>query len=219
MTANIDKVNALTAFIQADKFGLREWGNRGLNPSDNEMCKFLQDTFNDIAEELKSTILADKKSSSLKPILKAGLRLFPNSAYDTEEKEFICDTFNTLAKIIDVDFASTLNKWLYGSLLSALLKIGKILNPEKIIYTLQQPCNKCGIELETHVNKIEQGIPDTNWFIVKCNNCKALNLLTLEPDIKGMKFGNYELVENLFKQDYTYEQAQIRLEQITTYRK
>jgi len=214
-----DQSEALITFIQTDKFCLSAWNERGLNASDNEMCKFLQDTFNDIAEELKSAIIANKKSNSLKSILKTGLKLFSKNDYDTEEKEFICDTFSTLAKIVDIDFASTLNKWLYGSLLSSLFKIGRILTPEKIIHTLQQPCIKCGTELETHIKKTEEGIQDTNWFIIKCNNCRELNLLTLEPNIKELEFGNYELVENLFKQDYTYEQAQTRLEQIKFYRK
>ena len=218
MTAYNDKIDALITFIQTDKFSSRAWEKRGLNPSDNEMCKFLQDTFNNIGEELKSALVADKKCNSLKSILKAGLKLFTKSDYDTEEKELICDTFNTLAKIVNVDFASTLNKWLYGPQLSSLFKIGKIFNPEKIVYTLQQPCVKCRTELETHIKKIKEGIPDTNWFVVKCNNCKELNLLTLEPNIGELKFGNYELVENLFKQDYTYEQAQMRLEQIKLYR-
>jgi hypothetical protein len=219
MTAYNNQIDALIAFIQTDKFCLSAWDERGLNPSDNEMCKFLQDTFNNIAEELKMTIISNKKGGALKSILKTGLKLFSKSDYDTEEKQFICDTFNTLAKIVDVNFASTLNKWLYGSLLSSLFNIGRILKPEKIIHTLQQPCVKCGTELETHIKKIEEGIPETNWFIVKCNNCKELNLLTLEPNIKELEFGNYELVENLFKQDYPYEQAQTRLEQIKLYRK
>jgi hypothetical protein len=219
MNTQNDIIDSLTAFIKRDKFSTDEWDERGLNQSDNKMCEYLQATFNDIAEELKSAIIADKKSPSLKSILKNGLKRFSKNHYDTEEREFISDTFNMLSKIVDVDLASTLNKWVYGFLLSSLFKMGQILNNEKIIYTLQQPCVKCETELETQIKKVQEGIPDTNWFIVKCNKCGELNLLTLEPNIKELKFGNYELVENLFKEDYTYDQAQTRLDQIKLYRK
>lgn len=156
MTAYNNQVDAIITFIKTDKFGPKAWDERGLKPSDDKMCTYLQDAFNDIAEELKTAIIANKKERSLKSILKTGLELFSKNDYDTEEKEFICDTFSTLAKIVGVDFASTLNKWLYGSLLSSLFKIGRILNPGKIIHTLQQPCVKCETELELTLKKLKR---------------------------------------------------------------
>lgn len=214
-----DKINALQEFINEEKFSAIAWNNRGLNQSDEDTCDYLQETFNEVAEKLKLALIANKKNGHLKSILKASLKLFPKNNYDTEEREFICDTFNSLSKLVDVNFASALNNWLYGPLLPLLLRIKNSVNPEKIVYTLQQPCIKCGTDLETYIKKVEEGIPDTNWFIVKCNVCTELNLLTLEPNIKELKFGNYELIENLFKEKYSYEQAQIRLEQIKLYRK
>ena len=65
----------------------------------------------------------------------------------------------------------------------------------------------------------EIGIPEYGWYLVKFKNCKELNLLSCGADIKEIKFGNYEYVETLNKNEYTYEQALIRLEQIKIFRK
>jgi hypothetical protein len=46
-----------------------------------------------------------------------------------------------------------------------------------------------------------------------------LNLLSHGPDVKEVRFGNYQIVEHLPKDEYTYEQAQTRLEQIKIFRK
>ncbi|MEI9946453.1 MAG: hypothetical protein WDN26_19810 [Chitinophagaceae bacterium] len=80
--------------------------------------------------------------------MKQDLSKFNKLDYDTEEKEFICDLFHELSTIADIDFKDDLNKWLYGSVLTTLLKLKNILNPEKIVETLTQPCTNCGTQLE-----------------------------------------------------------------------
>ena len=155
----------------------------------------------------------------MKNVLKQELSKFNKLDYDTEEKEFICDLFHEIATTINVDFKDNLNKWLYGSLLTTLLKIKNVLNPEQIVDTVKQPCTKCRTQLESYIMRREIGIPEYGWYLVKFKNCKELYLLSCGTDIKEIKFGNYEYVETLNKNEYTYEQALIRLEQIKMFRK
>jgi hypothetical protein len=108
---------------------------------------------------------------------------------------------------------------MYGSALTALLKMKEFLNPEKIIDTLTQPCTKCGTSLNTYIKQERDGIPDSSWVVAKCNNCNELNLISLKENIQRLQFGAYSLIETLNKEQYNREQALVRLEQIKVYRK
>ena len=156
------QVDKLLLFRQRDKFSLSAWNDRGLNPSSVELCEQLTKLFHSGADNLIKAINNKCSEKQLKSILKSELGNFNKFDYDTEEKEFICDLFHELATIVNVDFNDSLNKWLYGSRLTALMKIQKILKPEKIVKTLKQPCTKCETELETLILRMEEGIPDTS---------------------------------------------------------
>jgi len=214
--AQIDK---LIEFKQRDKFSATAWNDRGLNPSSNKLCQQLNKLFNSCADNLIEAISKKYSDRQIKTVLKNKLVSFNKHEYDTEEKEFIIDLFYELSTIVNIDFKDNLNKWMYGSILTILLKINKVLRPEKIVETLKQPCTKCGTLLETHIMKKEKGIVETSWFIVKCNNCKEFNLLSHGPDVKETRFGNYQWVENLQMNEFTHEQALTRLEQIKIFRK
>ena len=213
------QIDKLIEFRQRDNFSSTAWNDRGLNPSNNELCQKLKALFNSCADNLLEAIYKKYSARQLKTVLKNELSNFNKLEYDTEEKEFIIDLFYELSTIVNIDFKDNLNKWLYGSILTTLLKINKVLRPEKIVGTLKQPCTKCGTELETHIMKMEKGIAETSWFIVKCNNCKELNLLSHAPDVKETRFGNYQWIENLRMNEFTHEQALTRLEQIKFFRK
>ncbi len=213
----LDKLNA---FIERDKFSTSAWEERGLNPSEIEMCSTLQNLFNDCAENLIEATNSDFKPKQLKSILKRWLDSVNSSDYDTEEREFICDYFDQLSKIVSVDFKDNLNSWLYGKVLNTLFKVTSFFKgQEKIVETLSQDCNRCGSKLETFILRKEQGIPDYSWTIIQCNNCNEFNLLSTGPNIKELRFGNYKLEEQLPKTEYTEEQANTRLEQIKYFRK
>lgn len=214
-----EKIDKLIEFKQRDKFSVQAWNERGLNPSSDELCQYLTAFFNTCADKLITEVKRESSSRRLKSLLNSGLSTLNKADYDTEEKEFIGDLFHQLAAIVNIDFNYSLNKWLYGPVLSTLLKIKQLLNPEKIIETLKQPCTKCGVDLETYILKKEVGIPEYSWDVVKCNNCGELNLLSNGPDIKHARYGNYRWVERISVDEYTYEQALIRLEQIKIFRK
>jgi hypothetical protein len=219
MQTEQNQVDKLLLFKQRDKFSQSAWNDRGLNPSSTELCNQLTRLFDLCADNLIKAINDKYSSRQLKSVLKAGLSNFNKLDYDTEEKEFICDLIHELATIINVDFNDNLSKWLYGSVLTTLMKIQKVLKPEKIVKTLKQPCTKCGTQLETHILRMEEGIPETSWFVVKCNNCSELNLISPGPNVKQTRFGNYQWVDTLSRYEYSYEQALTRLEQIKFFRK
>jgi len=208
------QLNALLKFKTRDKFSTSSWNERGLNPSSDEISSFLNDLFNSCANQLINAINNGASKKQLLEVLKSNLLLFNRMDYDTEEREFICSLFEELSKNINVDFSSNLNKWLYGSLSTTLSKILNIFHSTKVIDTLTQPCNACGIQLESYIIKTESGIPETDWLIVKCNNCGEFNLVSVGPGVKELKFGNYQWIENVRMEEFTYEQAIARVNQI-----
>jgi hypothetical protein len=216
----VNLVEKLLTFKKRDKFSAQSWEDRGLNPSDDTLCETLEALFNSCANSLIETIKEQGSSKQLKVVLNSNLSLLDKKQYDTEEKEFICDLFIELAEIVNVDINDNLNKWLYGSVLSTLFKIGNTIKSRSTIETIAQSCTKCDIDLETHIIKKDKSIPETSWLVVKCNNCKELNLLSLGPGIKETRNGNYTWIRTLFKGDYsTYEKALVRLEQIKIFGK
>lgn len=220
MTDKQTTLDKLNAFRKLDKFSTSAWEERGLNPSDSEMCNRLQSLFNDCADNLIEATNSDFKPRQLKSILKSWLDSVNSSDYDTEEREFICDYFDQLSKIVSVDFKDNLNSWLYGKVLNTLFKVTSFFKgQDKIIETLSQDCTQCGSKLETFITRKEEGIPDYSWTIIQCNNCNEFNLLSTGPNIKEYRFGNYKSIEQLPKTEYTEEQAKARLEQIKYFRK
>jgi hypothetical protein len=220
MTDKQTTLDKLNAFRKLDKFSSSAWEQRGLNPSDSEMCNRLQNLFNDCADNLIEATNSDFKQRQLKSILKSWLDSVSSSDYDTEEREFICDYFDQLSKIVSVDFKDNLNSWLYGKVLNTLFKVTSFLKgQDKIVETLSQDCTQCGSKLETFITRKEEGIPDYSWTIIQCNNCNEFNLLSTGPNIKEYRFGNYKSIEQLPKTEFTEEQANTRLEQIKYFRK
>lgn len=210
----------LKAFRNFNKFSNSAWEERGLNPSSNELSEKLETLFNDCTDELIKALNLNFTPKKSKDILKHSLGTLNNSDYDTEEREFICEYFDKLAKIVFIDFKDNLNSWLYGSVLNTFFKVTSFFKSQvsnkKI---LSQDCTKCNSKLETYIIRMQEGIPDSSWKIIQCDNCKEYNLLSTGPNIKELKFGNYKLIEQLSKTEFNEEEAFIRLNQIKVFRK
>ncbi|MEZ4936898.1 MAG: DUF4844 domain-containing protein [Crocinitomicaceae bacterium] len=215
----------LNNFKKREKFSRDGWEARGLNPSAQEMSDQLEKLFNNCTEELIQEVENDASSRKLKGVLKSWLGSLNSFNYDTEEREFIAETFYELANIVSVNISSNLNNWMYGKGIMSLLKIASFLKgknkeeEEVILETLSQDCPKCGVKLETFVLEKEEGVQDDTFKIIQCNRCAEYSLLSLEPNIKQIRFGDYKLVEQLKKDEFSEEEAQERLEQIRYYRK
>lgn len=216
----MSKFDKLKYLLEKNKFSDSEWEKRGLNPSASELCEYLENNLNSCLNSLIDKIENNTSQKELKKSLNINLRSLNKSNLDTEEKEFVCDYYNDISKIIEVDFKNELNNWLYGKLLNSLIKITELIKgKEKIIETLVQNCTKCISKLETFVLEKDEEIPDSVFYIVKCKSCGEYNLIDKGAKIKRLKFGEYELTEELAKKDYDFEGAKIRLKQIQFFRK
>ena len=196
----------IESFRHRDKFSAEVWDNRGLNPSGSELCAHLNSHFNSCATKLIDAINLNAPAEHLVAIIKDSLRSLNKNDYDTEERELISDLFLELAKNINIDLGKSLDEWLYGLNILSLIS-----SDRKIIETLLQPCTNCGKELETHIMQKEDGIPDHSWLIGECIHCNELNLIALKPDIIEFRFGNYEMVTSLNKEDFPYVKALAKL--------
>ncbi len=205
----------LLAFKNREKFSDSEWNARGLNPSDSEMCSWLELGFNSCADNLIEAVKSNMGQKQLKSILRKFLKNFDRNELDTEEREFICENFAIVSQVLSIDFKDDLTKWLYGSALATLLKVSSLVRgADKVASTFSQDCTSCGLKLESFIMKLEKGLPDYAWIIVECAKCGEYKLLSLGPDIKELRFGQYKMIEQLQKTEFTEEQAKSRLEQI-----
>jgi len=213
-----DKIEWLINFRDRDKFCYQAWNERGLNRSSDEMCDELKALFYYTANELITAIESNKSKWKLKQILKGRLATFNKWNYDTEEKEFISDLFFELSQIIDVDFRDNLNKWLYGYVIITFMKVIQFFKPKKIEESIKQNCTRCNAVMETAFSR-KENIPDEKWIIGRCGSCKEFNLFSHGPNIKSYSCINYIPEEYLPKEEFTYEQALTRLEQVKFFRK
>ena len=216
----MSKIDQLKYLLEKNKFSYSEWEKRGLNPSASELCEYLENNLNSCLNSLIDKTENKASQKELKKTLSLNLRSINKSNLDTEEKEFVCDYYNDFSKIVEVDFKSELNNWLYGTLLNLLIKITELIKgKEKIIETLVQNCTKCNSKLETFILEKNEEILDSGFFIVRCKSCREYNLIEKGSKIKRLRFGEYELTEQLAKKDYDLEGAKIRLKQIQFFRK
>jgi len=214
------KLDKLKYLLEKKKFSDVEWGKRGLNPSSPELCEQMENKLNVCLSSLINLIENHTPRNDLKKVLSQGLKTFDKTNFDTEEKEFICDYFYEISKCIEVDFKNNLNKWLYGSILNSLLKFSELIRgKEKIIETLSQNCTKCNTKLETFILEKNNEITNSDFLIIRCKSCGEYNLIDIGSKIKRLKFGEYELTEQLSREDYSLEEAQIRLKQIQYFRR
>ncbi len=214
------KLIRLQFLLDKKKFASSEWENRGLIPSDSDLCEYMEGKFNSC---LSSLIILVESNSSLKILKKElikGLRSFERFKFDTEEREFICDVFDRISKDIEVDFKNELNSWLYGSFLAYIFRISSFIKgKEKILEILSQNCTKCNSILETTILAKDNTILEPDFLIVRCNFCREFNLIDTGPNISQLRFGDYELEEQLSRNQYDLEGAKIRLKQLQFFRK
>lgn len=216
----MSKIDKLKYLLEKNKFSDSEWEKRGLNPSASELCEYLENNLNSCLNSLIEKIENNAQHKELNKTLSLNLRRLNKSNLDTEEKEFVCDYYNDISKIVEVDFKNELNSWLYGAILNLFIKITELIKgKEKIIETLVQNCTKCNSKLETFILEKDEEISDSGFFIVRCKSCREYNLIEKGSKIKRLRFGEYELTEQLAKKDYDLEGARIRLKQIQFFRK
>jgi len=201
-------IEQLNQFRLRDKFSPAAWEERGLMPSAFELCQKLTFFFDTMADKLINGIKQEYSQEELLAIFNSQLNSLKQADYDTEEREFICDLFFQLGSIIDIDIRDTLSEWMYGPLLTKLMKLKKEKNPEKILGTAEGHCRQCNTPFLVLITKKEDGIEETSWLTVKCDVCGTLNLILHGQDVKEMKLVNCQWINDInIDKEYSYEQA------------
>ena len=216
-TAQLSKIEQLEIFKRRDKFSNEAWDERGLNSSSTEICENLALLFDQTSDELSLALQQGYEGRRLKKVLVGCLKMFKAADYDTEEREFICDLFFELSVIVGVDISKEVMNWLYGKVFATLMRL---IPSRRVTWVrFSQDCSKCGVLLETKVEKSKQPISNSYWFIIQCNSCKSFELLTdIGENNRQIQFGNYKAIENYDKAEYSSEQISIRLEQLPVFR-
>lgn len=212
--ADQNRIDQLTAFRQRDKFSNEAWNNRGLYPPASEISATFSDLFNNCADKLIDAVRNDDSDKQLEALLQSQLSTFRPEDYDTEEREFICELFFELSQLLNIEFGDKLMQWLYGEELADLIKEKAVMNPPTALDIIRQTCLACGTALDAFIMQKEEGIPDFSWNIIQCNNCKDYTLVSYGPNVKMVQHDNYITVEQLPKEEFTFEQAKARLEQV-----
>ena len=203
------------------KFSKEEWENRGLNPSEKNLCVKLEKSFNDLLQNLISSINTKQTEIEIGKIFEQYFTKIKSSELDTEESEFVVDYFDEIAKILNIkNINENLNSWTYGNEVYDHEKAEKehserILAEERKRHEIiSTECTKCNTQLETFILERDNSIPNFEFDIIKCVKCYELNILDKGAGIKRYRFLNYELVEELPKEDYDLTKALNRLEQL-----
>lgn len=110
------RINLLRDLVDKNKFGKKEWEERGLNPSDPKTSQYMEEAVNKLIKKMIPAIDEDLPAEELKKVIADHLMDIETMELDTEEMEFLCDWFQTLARLAGVDISKELNKLLYGDL-------------------------------------------------------------------------------------------------------
>ncbi len=190
----------LENLVQQNKFKDEVWIERGLNPSDSDLCIALEKELNAMLQNL---LLQENSFPSAKiEILNTSLQDFEKYDLDSVEKELVADYFATIADIIKVEINKNLDIWLYGFDTNERI----ISKPLNVFKSISSPCQKCNNKLATDILKERENV-EPFWLIVQCNNCNEFNLLEFEENIDRYKIGDYFIFESIKKSVATVEDA------------
>ena len=215
------RISELEKLRKKEKFSREEWENRGLNPSSKNLSEKLEKSLNDLITDLISASNFEKSEQETGDIYENYFKKTISDELDTEEKEFVVDYFDEIAEILDIEsITKKLNFWTYGTETydhenAERIASEKVLAEERKrheIISIQ--CSKCNMLLDTFISERDNEIPSFEYDIIKCVKCHELNLLDKGPGIKKYRFLNYELIEELPKEEYDFDKALIRLEQL-----
>ena len=123
IVANSQIVAELEKFIGTPKFSADCWKTRLANPSSDQMCQRMESLVNDVARKVQHLVQAEATPSTIKGAIASALRSTRTHEFDTEEREFICDQIERVARIANVKVGNVLNRWLYGAFLGTVINV------------------------------------------------------------------------------------------------
>jgi len=98
-----NRILAFEKLKSKEKFSNEEWKNRGLNPSEKSLCIKLENSFNDLLTNLISANNTKKSDTEIENIFEHYFKEIKSHELDTEEREFVVDYFDEIAKILKID--------------------------------------------------------------------------------------------------------------------
>jgi hypothetical protein len=121
-TSRNNVLQALASFRAASKFLCTEPEFRHLNPSPASVTQPLEATLNQCATDLSLLVQADAPPAKLKKCIAASLYSV-EKPFDTEDREYFAYYFNQLGQCVGLNIGHLLNEWLYGFVLSKMLRL------------------------------------------------------------------------------------------------
>jgi len=100
----------IQTFIETPKFSPEAWKRRMVNPSDARMCQRMEAVLNDMARKVLPLVQVSAAPSMIKSVIASSLRSTSTLEFDTEEREFICDEIERLARMANVKVGNVLNR-------------------------------------------------------------------------------------------------------------
>lgn len=215
------RIQELEKLKSKEKFASEEWERRGLNPSERTLCIKLEESFNELLVNLIYASKAKKSDQEFEDIFEGYITKVKFEELDTEEREFVLDYFDEISKLLKIESINKkMNFWTYGIEVCDYEKIEKE-QSEKVLAEerrrheiLSIECLKCKTQLETFILERDNEIPSFEFDIIKCVKCSEFNVLDKGSGIKRYRFLNYELIEELSKEEYDLSKALNRLEQL-----
>lgn len=117
-----DMLVALATFRDSKKFLCAEPEFRLINPSPTSVTQPMEVALNQCATDLLSLVQHGAQPVQFKACISASLRSV-EKPFDTEDREYLCYYYNQLGQCVGIKVGPLLNRWLYGVLLSALMRL------------------------------------------------------------------------------------------------
>lgn len=101
----------LKALRDKQKFTDPEWDERGLIPSPPDVIQRMTDLTDDVLDALIEDLEADLEPQQIEETLIESLYQIDKTEFDTEEREYIIDTFYNIGMILDIPLDDAIDSW------------------------------------------------------------------------------------------------------------
>lgn len=220
MSENTPVLDQLEIFLTKRKFTEFDFIRFEITPYQPEKASYMESCVNQCVQQLIEDVKNNRSARQVRKTIIMGFLQFNRKDYNEEERKLIAFYLDDLSSFFgaDIDFIYyyfTLNLFnaIWLSIVSRFVAA-----PKPIMDRFIHTCTKCGSKLGTFTF---QKVPEDSeklYSIVKCKICGEYNLIEVVTGLKEIRHINYDIEEQYSKQDFTLEQANIRLEQIKNFR-
>jgi Domain of unknown function (DUF4844) len=220
MSENNPVLNKLEIFLSKKKFAEFDFIRFEITPYQPEKASYMEGCVNQCVQWLIEDVKNNRSARQVRKTIIKGFLQFNKKDYNEEERKLIAFYLDDLSSFFDADidfiyfyFTTNLFNAIWLSIVSRFVAA-----PKPIMDRFINTCTKCESKLVTFTF---QKVPDDSeklYSIVKCKICGEYNIKEVVTGLKEIRHVNYDIEEQYSKQDFTLEQANIRLEQIKNFR-